>query len=197
MFQPLKAFFLAGLAIAVAGPALATVKDYDGTRDNGTAGDTFGYTTTQCPPIRINAGNAESYVEITDDGDATPDMTDYLAIAVTDTNIPDLTSVFGPGSFVFVQSQGSTTITSLPHTGAGFSDPSSTIAWGVVSGWESTGIGFCISSPQTICTGGAMLPHGETSPLSPPFSPTFDLGTWTFDTNGDFEASQYITRTIE
>ena len=93
-------------------------------------------------------------------------------------------------SLVHETPHASVTVTSVPVVRTGSTTAGSgTIAWGLISGWNSTGIGFCISSPQTICTGGSMLPHGITTVLSPIPSPTYDLGTWTFDAAGDLVAA--------
>ena len=90
---------------------------------------------------------------------------------------------------MFVNTIPTVTTSSLPTPATGSTAPGGTVAWGLISSWSQTGSGFCISSPQTICTGGSMLPHGITTPLSGDLSPTFDLGTWTFDAEGDMAAA--------
>jgi len=109
----------------------------------------------------------------------------------------DATATFGPGAFVFVDAVSLISTPPGGHTAPGSTAPGGTVDWGVIGGWNSTGVGFCVASPQTICTAGAQLPHGITSPLSPITSPTFDLGTWTFDARGDFQAaSSYVWGTF-
>ena len=84
----------------------------------------------------------------------------------------------------------------LGTTHPGSTAPTGTVDWGVLSGWVNSGISFCISSPQTICTGGSQIPHGVTTPSPAPNSPTYDLGTWAFDAEGDFAAlAPYINQT--
>ncbi|MEE3332361.1 MAG: hypothetical protein VX246_15950 [Myxococcota bacterium] len=186
-----------GLMVAFATPSLATVKVYSAHGDSGTPGDGIGYTTTLCPAIKVTAGVIQGSHELTDGGGGTVSMTGFNLTDVVYTNIqpPDLNAVFGPGSFVFVTASASNGNKSLPAAGSGSTAPGGSIAWGVISGFTNTGLSFCISSPQTICTGGAMIPHGITGPLGPINSPTYDLGTWSFDAEGDLTASQYINRT--
>ncbi|MEE3330146.1 MAG: hypothetical protein VX246_04690 [Myxococcota bacterium] len=189
-------FLIAAAAVAIAAPALATVKVYSADPDNGQPGDTIQYSTTLCPPIQPSSGVIHGSITLTDTGGGTVSMTDHAAIPVTqvDYDTGALTGIFGPGSFVFVNSR-STWAVSTANAVAGSTAPGSSFTWGVVSGWENTGFTFCIASPQTICTGGTMVPHGITTPAPDPNSPTYDLGTWSFDAEGDLSASAYITGT--
>jgi hypothetical protein len=100
----------------------------------------------------------------------------------------------GPNSFVFVDGQNTTFITS-PHVSEGpaSSSPGGRIEWGIVEGWEITGYFFCVSSPESYCgvLGGS---HGTSVAPFPP-STTYDLGTWDFDTVGDMASEYYIHQT--
>ncbi len=194
----LRSWILAAALISIATPALAVVKVYNSTPPNGEAGDRFQYSTTLCPSIDASVGQVWGTKTISDTGGGTVTMTQASIIEVTQTDFgPDvLTTVFGPGAFVFVNSRPNNEITGVPVSAPGSTAPGGSVAWGVITGWNSTGVGFCIASPQTICTGGAMLPHGITSPVAPIPSPTFDLGTWTFDAEGDLVATaNYINQT--
>ena len=186
-----------GLMVAFATPSLATVKVYSADPNNGNPGDGIAYTTTLCPAIKVTPGVIQGRHELTDTGGGTVSMTGFNLTDVVYTNIqpPDLDGVFGPGAFVFVTASASNGNSALPQSAAGSTAPGGSVAWGVISGFNNTGIAFCISSPQTICTEGAMVPHGITGPLGPINSPTYDLGTWSFDDEGDMTASQYINRT--
>ena len=197
----LRNLIIAAAALAIASPALATVKVYDGTADNGTVGDVLQYSSTLCPPIQSTAGGVQGYNKLTDTGGGSVTLsTEVVALTEVDYGTAALTGIFGPGSFVFVNSRNTWT-TIAPAVGTGeTNEPGSgmgmkTVTWGVIAGWNTTGTAFCIASPQTICTGGSMTPHGETVPSAPPNSPTYDLGTWSFDAAGDLVASQYITGT--
>jgi len=184
-------------AAAIAAPASAVVKAYDSTPPNGVAGDEFGYTTTLCPPIQVTPGSLPGNYKLDDTGGGTVTISDFNLRRIVDVNIGPggLTVVFGPGAYVFVDSD-STTSPALGTTHPGSTAPGGTVDWGVLSGWTRSGQAFCISSPVTICTGGAQVPHGATTPTPPPNSPTYDLGTWAFDAEGDFAAlSNYINQT--
>jgi len=180
--------------VGLAGPSAAVVKVYDSTPPHGAPGDSFRFTTTLCPPIRVTPGIVWGNASINDTGGGTITVTQYLQRPFTLTDF-DASATFGPGAFVFVTSDNSITPT-LPVTAPGSTAPGGTIDWGVVGGWTRSGEGFCISSPQTICTAGAQLPHGVTSPAPEMNSPTYDLGTWAFDASGDYAATQaYINGT--
>ena len=186
----LLAFAIATLAV----PASAVVKVYDSTPPHGTPGDALRFTTTLCPPVSVTPGIVHGFVKIDDTTSGTVTVTEYQQVPFTLTDF-DATAVFGPGSFVFVTSE-NTLAPTVPFTAPGGTAPGATIDWGVIGGWVRTGQGFCISSPQTICTAGAQLPHGVTTAAPPINSPTYDLGTWSFDAVGDYEAAQpYINGT--
>ena len=191
-------WILTAALVSLASPALAVVKVYDASQDNGTAGTSFQYSTTLCPPIDPTPNVVGGSHTLIDDGLGTVTMSQFelTHIVYTDLGTDSLTAVFGPGSFVFVSATPTNNISTLPVTVSGDTSPSGGgVAWGIIGGFTNTGIAFCASSPQTICTLGAMVPHGITSPLGPINSPTYDLGTWSFDAEGDLSASQYINRT--
>ena len=193
----LRHLLAAAAIVSIAAPALATVKVYDQDIENGNSGDQLQYSTTLCPPIQSTPNAVVGSNTLTDTGGGTVTMTEHSTVPVTQVNfgVGALTGIFGPGSFVFVNSRSTWSIAGTPPTGSGSTAPGGSVAWGVISGWESTGQTFCIASPQTICTGGTMVPHGVTTPAPAPNSPTYDLGTWSFDTEGDLTATSFITGT--
>lgn len=188
---------LATALVALAVPASATVKVYDADKGNGIPGDAFQYSTTLCPPIQSSPGDVQGFNTLTDTGGGNVTMTEHGVINIVrvDFGTSQLTGIFGPGSFVFVNNRSTWEIED-PEVAAGDTDPGGSVAWGVLPGWTATGQNFCVSSPQTLCTGGAMVPHGQTVPTAGLSSPTFDLGTWSFDASGNLAASQYITGTF-
>jgi hypothetical protein len=193
----IRNLILIAALVALASPALATVKVYDASTDNGTPGTQLAYSTTLCPPISVRPGRLTGNHTLEDTSGGTVSINNFSLTEFVMTNYvpPTLDAVFGPGSFVFITASPTINNNSLPQTGAGSTAPSSSVAWGIISGFTNTGIAFCIASPQTICTGGAMVAHGVTTPLGAINSTTYDLGTWSFDAVGDLSASQYISRT--
>jgi len=196
----LRRFLVAiGAALApLALPASATVKVYNATPPNGTPGDAFAYAATLCPPIRVTPGQQQGDFSLSDTGGGTVTIAGWNQHRIVTTNLgpSQLGSVFGPGSYVFVDSR-TTLSPALGQTGVGGTNPGGSVDWGVLGGWSSTGAAFCVASPQTICTSGAQIPHGQTTPVPPINSPTYDLGTWAFDASGDFQAvSNYIWGTF-
>ncbi|MCA9512910.1 MAG: hypothetical protein R3E88_18690 [Myxococcota bacterium] len=186
---------LAALAlVALAGPSAAVVKVYDSTPPHGTPSDRLRFTTTLCPPIQASPGTVAGGAQITDTGGGTVTLTGLTIEPLVNTNF-DTTSVFGPGSYVFVISR-PTEKPAVPFVAPGSTAPGGTIDWGVLGGWSRTGFTFCASSPQTICTAGTQVPHGVTVNAPDINSPTYDLGTWAFDAEGDYSAvSGYINGT--
>ena len=85
--------------------------------------------------------------------------------------------------------------TTAGASGSGSTTPGAQIDWGVVSGWSSTGISHCRSTPPLVCTFTGVPEDGT---IAIPFlgSTTYDLGTWVFDSSANFEASPYITRSF-
>jgi hypothetical protein len=75
----------------------------------------------------------------------------------------------------------------LSFTGTG--GTSTTIAWGLVTGWATTGGTWCHSNPTFICTYAAGKDLATVEP--PLYSPFFDLGTWTFHGTG-FTSVPYV-----
>jgi hypothetical protein len=190
--------------LSLAGSAQAAIKFYDSSPENGIQGDDFLNSTTLCPPHVTTFGQGSGYTELRDDGLGTVTMQQFVGNGrtVADLTNGELIPIFGPGAFIFIDTQ-QTTFIAAPHvsntTGIGSHGPSGTAPgqtteWGVVSGWTVTGYAFCISSPTSICTN-AEFAHGVTVDRAIE-SPTYDLGTWTFDAEGDYESVfGYITRT--
>jgi len=182
---------------AIAAPASAVVKVYDSNAPGGIVGSEFQYSTTLCPPIQESPGQIQGSYKLNDNAGGTVTINELNVRRILDVNFGPgaLTVVFGPGAYVFVTSdstRGPTTGTTHP----GNTNPGGTVDWGVLSGWDVSGTAFCISSPLTICTAGSQIPHGVTTPSPDSNSPTYDLGTWAFDAEGDFTAlSNYINQT--
>jgi hypothetical protein len=195
-------FLAAVVALGLASSAQAAVKFYDASIANGTPGDSIVSTPEFCPPVQTTFGDREGYSRVLDDGLGTVTLAEQVITEATIGDIagPDnpLIALFGPGAFVFadVQSTVSTSVANISNTsGVGAHGPSGTapgetVEWGIVSGFQITGAGFCVSSPTSICTqqvGG----HGFTFLPTLP-SNTYDLGTWTFDGAGDMDSGFYI-----
>jgi hypothetical protein len=200
--------FLLAVVLGVAGQAQAAVKFYDSSFNNGLPGDAFLNSTTLCPPMVTTLGGTQGDTGVTvleDDGLGSVTLVTRTTggITLADLTAGELVPLFGPGAFIFIDTKNSRTIAG-PHvsnsSGIGAHGPSSTAPggtteWGVVSGWSITGRTFCVSSPTTVCTN-AGFSHGVTIPFSEIESPTYDLGTWNFDAEGDYESKfGYIVRT--
>jgi len=184
--------FALAVICAIAPPSESAVKVYDSTPTSGAAGDRFLFVVSTCAPIEVTPGALGGRAVIADDGAGSPTLAE-LEIAQSSSFDVDTTAVFGPGSFIFARSL-RTDAPAAGHVGAGSSAPSSSIAWGVVAGWVTTGVAHCISSPVAICNQNGFL-HGTTI-ASEGTSPTFDLGTWSFDALGDYEAvAPYVQQT--
>jgi hypothetical protein len=79
-----------------------------------------------------------------------------------------------------------------PRKGANFTgtgSTSSTVAWGLVTGWTVTGGFWCHASPTFICNYASGKDLATVDPIFT--SPFFDLGTWTFHGTG-FTAVPFI-----
>ena len=192
------------LTLGIAGSAQAAVKFYDSSPENGIQGDDFLNSTTLCPPHVTTFGQGSGYTELEDNGSGTVTMTQNFGSGTTvaDLTHGELIPIFGPGAFIFIDTTQTTIITgpAVSNTGGvGAHGPSGTASgetaeWGIISGWNTTGFAFCIASPITVCTN-AGFAHGGTVPRIIE-SLTYDLGTWNFDAEGDFESVLgYITRT--
>ena len=185
--------------IHLGGSASAVTKFYDSTGNNGLPGDRILYSSDRCPPIQTTEGSEEGWAVLEDDEAGSVS----LDLKLTGRTIADLTQgelipVFGPGAFIFIDDN--TTNTNVPpggsvHAGLAGSgtDPGEAAVWGIVSGWSLTGSSFCVSSPISICNN-AGFAHGQTISRTLT-SGTFNLGTWSFDAEGDDQASPYITVT--
>ena len=188
----LKISILLLTLILAAGSAHAATKTYDSSKENGDPGDSILISTTLCPPVRTTEDNIFGHAIIEDDGSGfvTLDLT-LRGDGFTDLKEDQLGTLFGPGAFVFIQSK--TTTTNVPpggmvhvsQPGSG-TDPGESAVWGIVSGWSATGYSFCVSSPVSICNQNVSL-HGVTLPPKVT-SGTFNLSTWAFDAEGDYEA---------
>jgi hypothetical protein len=177
--------------------AHAAVKAYDSSADNGTPGDFVTSTVNLCPPVQTSPGILFGNAILEDDGLGTVTVSS-LNIEIEsglDIGPAQLVPVFGPGAFFFVE-LASTQSGASGHvsntSGVGAHGPSGTAPgesaeWGVTSGWVMTGFSFCASSPVLICNNDPRFSHGATVPVLNPPSDTYDLGTWNFDSTGDYE----------
>jgi len=187
--MPVKTLIAFLFLLIAPGLALADVKVYDQSIEGG---DFILVTNTLCPTTQVTPGIFEGSFEIDDAGTGTVTLDDYDVTSDRIVEV-DLTLFSGPGAFVFVETS-STQVTSPGQTGTGSTAKSTgAVTWGVLSGFKSTGGQFCLSSPTTVCANNEFL-HGATTP-SVTNSPTYDLGTWSFDAAGDMEATPYIFST--
>ena len=201
-----RSLWTAALVIAYAGSAQAGVKFYNQTTEGGTPGDQRRISINICPPITTSLGRTDGgFIHLTDDGTGTVTMNDvsFVADAFTDLGPDILTSVFGPGGFIFIDSKltrnllAETNISNTsgvgPH-GPSSTAPGSTTEWGIIDSWNITGENFCLSSPVTICNQNGFAHGGTIGNILP--SDTYNLGTWNFDSIGDLEAETwYVSRT--
>jgi hypothetical protein len=196
--MPIRPMILVLAALLAAGSAQAAVKFYDSTTNNGTPHDSFAFAVTTCPPVRTTPDQPTGAAELEDDslGTVTLNLLELRNTNVTDLGEDVLGPALGPGAFIFVARNEirSVGITQTSNTsGVGAHGPSSTAPggsteWGIVSGWEATGGTFCISSPVEICNQNGFA-HGATAPTALR-SATYDLGTWSFDAEGDYLAAE-------
>ena len=196
---------VAVVVLSLAGSAQAVVKFYSSDPDNGTPGNTSRISIQLCPPFISSPDTVGGYSKLTDDEAGTVELTEYVLCCagsgVTDISGDILIPIFGPGAFIFVLSNGTTSISAPASSSDGAAGASASttpttgsIAWGVVSGFVTTGVNFCSSSPVELCNQNG-LAHGMTIGNILP-STTYNLGTWLFTGVGDIEAAQvYLTRT--
>ena len=172
-------------------PAQSSVRIYNSSQSGGAPGDIVLYVVAACSPVMVTPGALEGHAALIDASAGTVTL-DTLAIEQNVLFDIDTTAVFGPGAFFFAtQAQSDRPLGN--QTGTGSTAPLSSITWGVLSGWSSTGLSFCMASPAAVCANNGYL-HGATvRPI--PQSPTYDLGTWSFDEVGDYSATAYVAQT--
>ena len=191
-------------ALLFAGSAQAVTKFYDSSAENGAPHDFIVQSLGLCPPIQTTPAFLNGFTELTDDGlgTVTLEQLEVHSNRLVDFAGAALESTFGPGAFIFIDAARTERVNAPSvsnTTGVGAHGPSGsasgeTAEWGVVSGWTVTGADFCISSPVSICND-AGFSHGQTA-ASILNSSTYDLGTWTFDSAGNYEILEpYLQRT--
>jgi len=183
---------LLACSLLLAGPAAAETKVYNSTAPGGVAGDRLQNSPDpEIPPFTPNVLKGRAVLDDAGAGTVTMSTLEVVQIELADF---DTTGFFGPGSFIFIDN--ATTASPAPgQTGSGSTAKSTgSVTWGIIGGWTGTGVSFCISSPPSTCTNSGFT-HGMTEPTSGPASSTFDMGTWSFDAEGDYEASPYIQNT--
>jgi len=187
------------LATLVAGSANAAVKYYDSSKNNGSPGDQKRISINLCPPVIFTPDSLIGYQKITDDGSGTItlDHTSANTTQITDLGADILTPVFGPGAFIFIDGQIErkavnhiSNTSSIGQHGPSGTGPNQSAEWGVVTGWQASGVQFCIASPITICNQNGFV-HGATTVYILP-STTYNLGTWNFDAAGDMESADWF-----
>ena len=197
---------VAVLVLSLASSVQAVVKFYSSDPDNGTPGNTARISINLCPPFISTPDALGGYTKLTDDEAGTVELSEFVICCagsgVTDLSGDILIPIFGPGAFIFIDAQTTTSITA-PHSSGAGGGPGVTasttagtgsIAWGVVSGFVPTGKLYCLASPVNICNENGFA-HGMTIGFVLP-STTYNLGTWVFTGVGDLESTQqYLTRT--
>jgi len=181
------------LVLTCAAAASAEVKVYNSNKVGGTPGDEFTTAPQTCPTVTSNLGSLRGSATISDTGSGTVTLDDLeiRRVIAQDFNTE---LFFGPGSFVFVDVQ-ETSRPTPGQTGTGSTAPTSgSVSWGILGGWTRTGTQFCVASPTSLCTIANFI-HGTTVTAPIP-STTYDLGTWSFDAEGDYTATPYIQTTL-
>lgn len=189
--------FATAAVLAFASPGDGAVKVYSATPPGGTPGDEILFTTSLSTPAQPSPGRVEGHYRLEDTGGSAVAIRAWEQVRTlrVDLGPADLVPLFGPGAFAFVSGD-ATFAPTLGQTGVGSVAPGGGVAWGVLGGWTRTGSVFCVASPAVFCTSGVAVPNGVTTAWAPAPSSTYDLGTWSFDANGDFEAmTGYIYRT--
>ena len=199
-----KTLVLVVLVSLISGSASAAVKYYNSDAANGAPGDTRRISINLCPPTTFGAGEIFGFQKLIDDGlgTVTLDGIEINTASLTDLSGDLLVPVFGPGAFIFIDSDiertrsglATSTTSGVGGHGPSGTDPGQSAEWGLVTGFVASGGAFCIASPVTICNQNGFS-HGATSAYIIP-STSYNLGTWNFDAEGDMEAATwYLTRT--
>ena len=196
----IRVFLAAAALLLIAGTAQSVVKVYDSSANNGLPGDFIQHGVTFCPPLSTTPGLLQGHATLEDDGAGSVSLdTTTIITTIIDLGPDQFAPLFGPGSFIFIDSR-ATTGNNPPggsvHVSVGpadDTDPGGAVEWGVVSGWSVSGSRFCISSPVSICNG-AGFSHGATA-QAVLTSSTYQLNTWAFDAEGDYSiVVPYIVR---
>lgn len=177
-----KTFFpglAAGLAasLATASPAAAILRNYLVHWTTIAEFNASSPSPDKDPPEKDGSGS--SGIGIVDDGQGSgfPVLRKLSLITAKETTV----DVPGLSGFIFLSigsDQGPRK--GLAFTGTG--STSTTIAWGIVTGWTATGGFWCHSSPSNICTFAQGM---DLATAEPQFaSPFYDLGTWHFHGTG-------------
>jgi hypothetical protein len=179
--------------IQVSSSSFAAVKAYNSDPNNGTPSDGFLHTLNLCPPVRTTLGEYGGWAILDDDGAGSVSLNVLASRNSSVVFTPEVFEpIFGPGAFIFIDRRetrhnvppGGMVHPSSPGSGT---DPGEQAVWGIVSGWSMSGAGYCISSPITVCNQADFV-HGTTVP-SLQDSGTYNLGTWVFDSVGDYAAT--------
>ena len=169
--------------LAVAFPAGAVIRHYN------LSWSTLAEFNSTNPPLNKypgDGGGAQSTSAgfVDDTGGGSPVLKKLLLVQENSTTV-DVPGLQGFIYLSMVSEQGPKAGLSFTGTGG----TTSTIRWGLVTGWTTTGTFFCHSFPLVICTfaGGSDL-----ATVGAMFNSSFyDLGTWTFHGTG-FTAVPYV-----
>ena len=108
----LWASIAAAAFLLTAGSAQAVVKAYNQSRDNGLAGDFLNSATNLCPPLQTTPGLLQGFTLLDDQGPGANtislDLNVFLSTFI-DLGPDQLTLTFGPGAFIFIDSNSSRT----------------------------------------------------------------------------------------
>jgi hypothetical protein len=196
LFASLLVFSLVQLSSS----SFAATKSYDASKANGTPGDGILATTTLCPPVQTTLEEWEGHAILEDDGAGSVSLNNTSQLTrLTDLGPDQLAVALGPGAFIFVDQKetrtnvppGGSVHVSAPGSGT---DPGEAAVWGIVSGWSTSGGKFCVSSPIALCNTNNFA-HGQTVAATLE-SGTYNLSTWAFDANGDFESVTPYLRAV-
>ena len=166
--------------------------DFDGPAF-GTSNSTIARNPSLSPTVRPTPGEPDFLKVVLDDpGGGVVSVVEF-EIGGDSSQTISIQGFNGPASMLFIRSKTRTTF-AKGQTGVG--STTGAIDWGVLTGWSEAGGHYCKSDPPVICTFIQFQEDG-TIPSIVQWSSTFDLGTWTFDSTGDFDATGWISHTYD
>ena len=188
---------LLGAVLSVAlvpATASAVLKAYDSTAIGGN--DYILRAPNLSPTVIPTPGQLQYGNFVFDDDGAGTVTVDFFEFGSGNSTTTNLTGFAGPGSFIFTRNANTFKPAIGTFAGGVSGDTSpggSGIDWGLLTGWSSSGGFFCNSSPPFVCTFAGRAEDMTIPGFIP--SSTYDIGTWSFDSSGDFVATPYIDQT--